>query len=38
VSRPRAAHAAGAAALEPIEQRSFRNDYSDVAVLGRPAV
>jgi hypothetical protein len=40
VSRPRAAlaGAAGAllwAALEPIDTRIFRNDYSDVAVLGK---
>lgn len=42
MSRPRAALAgAGAAlvwgALEPIDKRIFRNDYSDVAVLGKYA-
>jgi hypothetical protein len=40
VSRPRAALAGAAAALlwgalEPIDMRVFRNDYSDVAVLGK---
>jgi hypothetical protein len=40
VSRPRAALAGAAAALvwgalEPIDKRIFRNDYSDVAVLGK---
>jgi hypothetical protein len=40
VSRPRAALAGAAgtllwAALEPIDTRIFRNDYSDVAVLGK---
>jgi hypothetical protein len=40
VSRPRAAVAGAAAALvwgalEPIDKRIFRNDYSDVAVLGK---
>jgi hypothetical protein len=40
VSRPRSALAgAGAAliwgALEPLDKRVFRNDYSDVAVLGK---
>jgi hypothetical protein len=40
VSRPRTALAGAAAALiwgalEPIDMRVFRNDYSDVAVLGK---
>jgi hypothetical protein len=40
VSRPKAAFAGAAAALawaalEPIDKRIFRNDYSDVAVLGK---
>lgn len=40
MSRPRAALAGAAAALvwgalEPIDMRLFRNDYSDVAVLGK---
>lgn len=40
MSRPRAALAGAAAALvwgalEPIDRRVFRNDYSDVAVLGK---
>lgn len=40
MNRPRAALAGAAAALvwgalEPIDKRIFRNDYSDVAVLGK---
>jgi len=40
VSRPAAAGAGAAAALvwgalEPIDMRIFRNDYSDIAVLGK---
>jgi hypothetical protein len=40
VSRPRAALAGASAALvwaafEPVDKRLFRNDYSDVAVLGK---
>ena len=40
MSRPAAAGAGAAAALvwgalEPIDMRIFRNDYSDVAVLGK---
>jgi hypothetical protein len=40
VSRPRAALAGAAAALvwgalEPVDMRALRNDYSDVAVLGK---
>lgn len=40
MSRPRAALAGAAAALvwaavEPIDRRVFRNDYSDVALLGK---
>jgi hypothetical protein len=40
VSRPRAALAGAAAALvwgalEPIDKRIFRNDYSDIALLGK---
>ncbi len=40
MSRPRAAFAGAAAALiwaalEPIDKRVFRNDYSDVAALGK---
>jgi hypothetical protein len=40
VSRPRAALAGAAAALvwgalEPVDMRAFRNDYSDVALLGK---
>jgi hypothetical protein len=40
VSRPRAALAGAAAALvwgalEPLDKRVFRNDYSDIAVLGK---
>jgi len=40
VSRPRAALSGAAAALvwgalEPIDMRVFRNDYSDLAVLGK---
>jgi hypothetical protein len=40
VSRPRAAGAGAAAALvwaalEPVDKRILRNDYSDVAVLGK---
>jgi hypothetical protein len=40
VSRPRAALAGAAAALvwaalEPLDKRLFRNDYSDIALLGK---